>query len=91
MPGASKATRRVKVINANWTPPANGGDGRFDLMLVTDDDEKHVVSPSAADLGVLLALTKEDNVVLWDPVNRTLIVANIIGSWLPREQEPAAG
>ena len=50
MPGASKATRRVKVINANWTPPANGGDGRFDLMLVTDDDEKHVVSPSAADL-----------------------------------------
>jgi hypothetical protein len=88
MPGASAATRRVKTVNANWTAPAEDGDGRFELMLVTDDDERHILTPSPGAMSTLLMLTKEDNVVLWDPTNRTLIVANIMGSWLPRERAP---
>ena len=88
MPGASAATRRVKIVNANWTAPAEDGDGRFELMLVTDDDERHFLTPSPTAMSALLMLTKEDNVVLWDPTNRTLIVANIMGSWLAREPAP---
>jgi hypothetical protein len=88
MPGASTATRRVRIVNANWTAPAEYGDGRFELMIVTDDDERHILTPSPTAMSALLMLTKEDNVVLWDPMNRTLIVANIMGSWLPREPAP---
>jgi hypothetical protein len=39
MPGASEETRRVKVLNANWAPDDAGGDGWFEVLVVTDDDE----------------------------------------------------
>lgn len=32
MPGASEATQRVKILNANWVPDPDGGDRRFELM-----------------------------------------------------------
>ena len=35
MPGASDQTQPVKILNANWSPDTNGGDGRFDIMIVT--------------------------------------------------------
>jgi hypothetical protein len=89
MPGASAETRRVKTVNANWAAGAESSDGRFEVQLITDDDERHALAPSPAAMGALLALAKEDNVVLWDPTNRTLIVANIMGTWLPREAGPA--
>jgi hypothetical protein len=82
MPGASERTRRVKVLNANWTAGPDGDDGKFEIMIVTDDDERHTVVLSPAALTALLALAQADTVLLWDPASRTLIAANIVGTWL---------
>jgi hypothetical protein len=79
MPGASELTRRVRTINANWTAGEDGSDGRFKVLMITDDDERHVVAPSPATMTALVALTQADSVLLWDPADRTLIVANVIG------------
>ena len=84
MPGASEQTRRVKALNANWVPGPAGADGRFEVMIVTEDDQQHTVAPSPAAITALVALAKADTVLLWDPTNQTLIVANIVGTWLPR-------
>ena len=82
MPGASPQTQPVKVLNANWVAGPDGEDGRFELMIVTDDDQVHTVSPSPASVTALLALAAADTILLWDPTNRTLIAGNIVGTWL---------
>lgn len=79
MPGASEQTRRVKILNANWVAGADGDDGRFEVMLVTDDDQQHTLAPSPAAVTALVALSQADTVMLWDPANRTLIAANVVG------------
>ncbi|HEY7175300.1 MAG TPA: hypothetical protein VH442_10315 [Micromonosporaceae bacterium] len=88
MPGASEQSRRVKVLNANWTPPVDGGDGRFELMVVTDDDEIHTMPASPASMTAVVALSQADTVLAWDPTNRALIVANIVGTmpWTIRDE-----
>ena len=55
MPGASQQTRRVKILNANWVPGTNG-DGRFDIMIVTEDDQRHLLPASAASVTAVVAL-----------------------------------
>jgi hypothetical protein len=82
MPGASEQTRRVKTLNANWVAGEDGGDGRFEVLLVTEDDQQHTIAPSPASMAALVALTQADTVLLWDPTNRTLIAANVVGKWL---------
>jgi hypothetical protein len=79
VPGASEQTRRVKVLNANWIAGADGADGRFEILVITEDDQHHVTAPSPASMTALLALTQRDIVLLWDPADRTLIAANIVG------------
>jgi hypothetical protein len=79
MPGASELTRQVKTINANWTAGEDGDDGRFEVLMITDDDARHVVAPSPETMAALVALTQAETVLLWDPADRTLIVANLIG------------
>jgi hypothetical protein len=80
----------VTVVNANWSAGQDGDDGRFDLMLVTEDDAQHFVSPSAASMTALIALTQLDAVLLWDPADRRLIVANVVGEWLHVDSTPPA-
>jgi hypothetical protein len=80
MPGASQETRRVKILNANWDPGAAEGDDRFELMIVTEDDQRYFVPASPQAMTALVALAKADTVMAWDPVNQSLIVANIIGT-----------
>jgi hypothetical protein len=80
MPGASEQTQRVKILNANWVAGADGADGHFEVMVVTEDDEKHTMAPSPSSMTALVALTQADTVLLWDPLNRTLIAANVIGT-----------
>jgi hypothetical protein len=82
MPGASEQTRRVKVLNANWTAGPDGTDGHFEVMIVTEDDQQYTAAPSPASLAALLALAEADTILLWDPPNQTLIAANIVGTWL---------
>jgi hypothetical protein len=82
VPGASEQTSQVTVINANWTAGGEGEDGRFEVMLVTADGQQHTVAPSPASMTALLALAKADAILLWDPSDRTLIAANIVGTWL---------
>lgn len=83
MPGASDQTKRVTVINANWAAGPDGADGHFELLLVTEDGERHVVVPSPAATTALVALSQAGTVLLWDPADRTLIAANVVGQWLP--------
>ena len=75
MPGASEQTRPVKILNANWVPGTDGGDGRFDIMIVTGDDQRHELPAQAGP------------VMMWDPPNRTLIAANVVGQmpWTVRD------
>ena len=82
MPGASEQTSQVEVLNANWAAGDDGQDGRFEVMIVTADGEQHTVAPSPAAMTALLALAKADAILLWDPAARTLIAANIVGTWL---------
>jgi hypothetical protein len=86
MPGASENTRRVKIMNANWDAGAAGGDGRFQLMLVTSDDQHHFLEPSPAAMAALVALAEADTVIVFDPENRCLIAANVRGTmpWTER-------
>jgi hypothetical protein len=80
MPGASAETRRVKILNANWTPDGAEGDGHFDIMVVTEDDQQYVVPVSPISMTALAALASSGTVMAWDPLNRSLIIANIIGT-----------
>ena len=82
MPGASEQTSQVKVLNVNWTAGADAEDGRFEVMIVTADGEKHTFAPSPASLTALLALAKTNVILLWDPAVRTLIAANVVGTWI---------
>ena len=84
MPGASEQTRRVKILNANWIP---GKDERFEIMIVTEDDQQHTVSASAASMTAVVGLAQAGTVMAWDPQNGTLIAANIVGQmpWTVRE------
>jgi len=80
MPGASEETRRVKILNANWVPDGAEGDGRFEVMVVTEDDQQYVMPASPESMTALAALAQADTVMAWDPLNRSLIIANIVGT-----------
>jgi hypothetical protein len=86
MPGASEQARPVKILNANWVAGKDGDDGRFEIMIVTDDDQHHTMAPSPASITALIALTQANAVLVWDPTDRTLIAANIVGTmpWTER-------
>jgi hypothetical protein len=88
MPGASEQTRRVKIVNANWVAGPDGGHGRFEIQIVTEDGQRHVAAPSATAMTALVALIQADTVLAWDPANRTLIAANLVGRmpWTERTQ-----
>ena len=79
MPGASEHTRRVKTVSANWVAGPDGDDGKFEVMLITEDDQRHFLSPSPVSTLALVALSQADTVLLWDPEGRTLIAANLVG------------
>ena len=88
MPGASEQTRRVKIVNANWVPGTAGRQEQFEIMIITEDDQRHVVPASAASVTAGVALARAGTVMAWDPEGGgTLIAANIVGQmpWTTRE------
>ena len=92
MPGASEHTRRVMTVNANWVAGAEGTEGRFEIMLITDDEERHFAGASATEMCALVALTQAPTLLLWDPAADTLIAANLVGRMPWTDQfEPAPG
>lgn len=82
MPGASESTRRVTVVNANWEAGADGTDGTFRFMFVTDDEERHTVETTPAAATALVAIIRSGAVPLWDADNGTLIAGGVLGRWL---------
>ena len=88
MPGASEKSRRVRMLNANWVPDRQAGDGAFEMLMITEDEERHVVPASAASVTALAALLQTDPVLVWDPEGPSLIVANIVGEmpWTMRDR-----
>jgi hypothetical protein len=87
MPGASEQTRRVKILNANWLPGPEGEDGQFEILIITEDDQRHTMPATAASMAALVALARADTVMAWDPADRRLIIANIVGQmpWTVRD------
>lgn len=81
MAGASEQTQKVTVVNANWEAGADGTDGTFRFMLVTEDAERHVVTVSTAAATALLGVFASGAVPLWDPEHRTLIAGGVVGTW----------
>ena len=83
MAGASTGTRRVAYVNANWTAGRDDA-AAFELLVVTEDEERHALPVPAEQMAALVALTQVEGVVLlWDPEGGTLIAANLVGAWLP--------
>jgi len=80
MPGASSQTRQVKMLNANWIPDTVGGDGRFEIQFLIEDDQRFAVPVSPASMTALVALAQANTVMMWDSENGTLIIANIRGT-----------
>jgi hypothetical protein len=88
MPGASEKTRRVKIVNANWVPATAGRKEQFLIMIITEDDERHIVPANAASVAAVVALAQAGTVMAWDPEDGgTLIAANIVGQmpWTVQE------
>jgi len=70
MTGASGETGEVDVVDANWVPAPQGGDGSFAFLLVTRDGARHVVedvTPAAATAVVSILATEAP--LMWDPGN----------------------
>jgi hypothetical protein len=76
----------VANINANWNPDIDPPDGRFELQVITDDGEQCALSVTASSMNALVALVQADVVFAWDPTNRALIAANIVGTMAWTEQ-----
>ena len=79
MPGASEHTRPVTTVNANWVASTSDRQGRFEILFITDDGERHVTAASATETCAVVALTQAPTTLLWDPADDRLIVANIVG------------
>lgn len=90
MAGASEQTVRVEYLNANWSSRAGEGAG-FELLVVTEDEARHALPISAADLAALGALVQNDPVLLFDPEEGTIIIANVLGQWLPPDWSSRSG
>ncbi|GAA3577378.1 hypothetical protein GCM10022197_38320 [Microlunatus spumicola] len=83
MTGASAGTQRVTFVNANWSPGRPDGEA-FELMVVTEDEQRHALPVGAGQMAALVALTQAAGVVLlWDPEDSTLVAANLLGEWVP--------
>ena len=79
MRGASEHVRRVKALNATWTPSPDGGDGLFEVLVITDDDRRHAMAASPASMAALVALSRADTALAFDTTRGILMAADIAG------------
>ncbi len=84
MTGASKHTARIDYINANWTAGATA-DSAFELLVVTEDGERHMMPIAADQLAAVGPLLRRDGVLLYDPEGQTVIVGNLVGEWFQQD------
>lgn len=80
---------RVAYVNINYHAGPPGEDG-FEVLVVTEDDERHVLTPSPVALPALLMVLRDCPVLLFDPDARTVIGANLVGEWLPLDWSKAS-
>jgi len=80
----------VTTVNANWIPSRRDSQGRFEILFITDDGERHVAAASATETCAVVALTQAPTTLLWDPADDRLIVANIVGRmpWTDKLEQP---
>ena len=72
----------MTYVNGNWTA-GREDTAAFELLVVTEDGERHPLPVPAAQMAPLLALTQAQGVVLlWDPDGPTLVAANLLGEWI---------
>ncbi len=80
MSATGSELQRVHYVNANWT--ATDENGRFSLLVVTEDGHRHELAVSAEAAGPLIEMTQASNALVWDTANETLIAANLVGQWI---------
>lgn len=81
----------MAYVNANWSA-ARADEAAFELLVVTEDEERHALPVPASQMAALVALTQVEGVVLlWDPEGHTLVAANLVGSWLPVDWSASSG
>ena len=90
MPGASERTRPVTTVNANWVASRSDAQGRFEILFITNDGERHAAAADATEMCALIALTQAPTTLLWDPADDTLIAANLVGRmpWTDKLENP---
>jgi hypothetical protein len=81
--GASERTERVQYVNANWTPGDDGAVGEFELLVVCESGARHSLPMAAGEASAVVALTRAGSVLLFDAESKTLVVANMVGEWIP--------
>ena len=56
-------------------------------MIMTEDDEPYAIPISPASITAVVALATANTTLVWDPTNRTLIAAKIVGTmpWSVRD------
>jgi hypothetical protein len=59
-------------------------------MIVTEDDQQYIVVPAPEAMTALVALTQAETVLAWDPADRTLIAANLVGTMPWTEGTPSS-
>ena len=83
-PGASTSIVRVTNVNVNRMASDGAGGGVFELLVVTEDRERHILTPLASDAIAQFAIVNASPVLLWDSENRTLIAADIMANGATR-------
>lgn len=70
MPGAGPNTLRVRYVNANWSAAADGSEGKFQLLIVTEDDQRRTVAVRAVAVSALLGLVRDSRYCCGIPTPR---------------------
>lgn len=75
----------MAYINANWAPGTDTTGETFEVLVVTEDEQRHSVSVTPAGAAGFFAMVRASPVLLFDVENQTVIAANIVGEWLPSD------
>ncbi|MBO1756354.1 hypothetical protein [Allobranchiibius sp. CTAmp26] len=84
MAGSSNRTLRIDYVNANWNAEADAACA-FELLIVTEDGQRHSLPIAADHLTALGPLLRQDGVLLFDPEGQTIIVGNLVGEWFQQD------
>ena len=69
MPGANASTVRAAHTTPTGQPATVPAEGVFELLVVTEEGERHILTPTAAEAPALFARVNASPVLLSDSEN----------------------